>query len=86
MSECAICGVKHKEGTKVLRRHQKMLRQLKQGKLPCEIRGLFCRPSLCSFNLNTPEPTLEHPNTEIGEDGICNHRLAIVLGLRYKKE
>jgi len=46
MSEvCLWCFKKHKDGTKVKAKHERILEKIRKGAIPCEVGE--CRPYLC---------------------------------------
>jgi len=48
MSEdlCLWCFKRHKDKTKIKRKHARLLQKIREGELPCNIGG--CRPYLCT--------------------------------------
>ena len=71
---CLWCFKRHREGTKIKAKHEKLLDQLRKGKLPCEIGG--CRLYLCSRL---------HAIISVGLEkfGNCNHLLAEVNRINH---
>jgi len=72
---CIWCFVKHKEGTKVKRKHERYLKAVVGGSIPCNL-GDGCRSYLCVHKLRIIEAGLNSV-------GNCNELLSQLPTIRH---
>lgn len=75
MSVCLWCFVDHKEGTKIKAKHDKILRKIIQGKVPCELGK--CAPYLCRHLVDIHVAGMKALDTN------CNHLLADINSVKH---
>lgn len=78
MSFCEWCLKNHREGTKIQKKHQKILRKICEGQIPCNLGK--CTPYLCRHLIEIYRAGLRKLDTN------CNRLLSEINQIEHNLE